>query len=62
MNLSEVQKQNILIEYQQRLVDNMFELEKRRDEVEDEKEKHMLTNILERYYRKVYTMKADYDI
>jgi hypothetical protein len=28
MNLSEVQKQNILIEYQ-RLVDKMFELERR---------------------------------
>jgi hypothetical protein len=35
MNLSEVQKQNILIEYQ-RLVDKMLELERRRDEVEDE--------------------------
>jgi hypothetical protein len=61
MNLSEVQKQNILTEYQ-RLVDKMLDLEKRRDEVEDEEEKRILTNILERYYRKVYTMKADYDI
>jgi hypothetical protein len=51
MNLSEVQKQNILIEYQ-RLVDKMLELERRRDEVEDEQEKRILTNILERYYRK----------
>jgi hypothetical protein len=35
MNLSEVQKQNILIEYQ-RLVEKMLDLERRRDEVEDE--------------------------
>jgi hypothetical protein len=61
MNLSEVEKQYILIEYQ-RLVDKMFYLERRRDEVEDEQEKRILTNILERHYRKVYTMKADYDI
>jgi hypothetical protein len=61
MNLSEVQKQNILIEYQ-RLVDKMFDLERRRDEVEDEQEKRILTNILERNYQKVYTMKAYYDI
>jgi hypothetical protein len=40
----------------------MLELERRRDEVEDEQEKHILTNILERHYQKVYTMKADYDI
>jgi hypothetical protein len=61
MELSEVQKQNILIEYQ-RLVDKMLELESRRDELEDEQEKDTLTTLLERYYRKVYTMKADYDI
>jgi hypothetical protein len=61
MNLSEVQKQNILLEYQ-RLVDEMFDLERRRDEVEDEQEKRILTNILERHYRKVYIMKADYNI
>jgi hypothetical protein len=61
MELSEVQKQNILIEYQ-RLVDKMLELESRRDELEDEQEKRILTTLLERYYRKVYTMKADYDI
>jgi hypothetical protein len=61
MNLNEVQKQYILIEYQL-LVDKMFDLERRSDEVEDEQEKRILTNILERYYGKVYTMKADYDI
>jgi hypothetical protein len=61
MNLSEVQKQNILIEYQQ-LVDKMLDLERRRDEVEDEQENRIFTNILEKYYRKVYTMKVDYDI
>jgi hypothetical protein len=61
MNLSEVQKQNTKIEYQ-RLVDKMLDLERRRDEVEDEQEKCILTNILERYYQKVYTMKVDYDI
>jgi hypothetical protein len=52
MNLSEVQKQNILIEYQ-RLVDKMFDPKRRRDELEDEQEKRILTNILEKYYRKV---------
>jgi HSP20 family molecular chaperone IbpA len=61
MNLNEVQKQNILIEYQ-RLVDKMLDLERRRDEVEDEQEKRILTNILERHYQKVYTMKADFHI
>jgi hypothetical protein len=61
MKLSEVQKQNIKIEYQ-RLVDKMFDPEKRCDEVEDEEEKRILTNILETYYQKVYTMKADYNI
>jgi HSP20 family molecular chaperone IbpA len=61
MNLSEVQKQNILIEYQ-RLVDKMLDLERRRDEVEDEEEKRILTNILEKHYQKVYTVKANYDI
>jgi hypothetical protein len=40
----------------------MIDLERRRDEVKDEQEKRVLTNILERYYRKVYTMIADYDI
>jgi hypothetical protein len=61
MNLSEVQKQYIQIEYQ-RLVDKMLDLERRRDELEDEEEKRILTNMLEKYYRKVYQMKADYDI
>jgi hypothetical protein len=61
MNLSEVQKQNILVEYQ-RLVDKMFDLERRPDDAEDEQEKRILTNILERHFRKVYTMKADYHI
>jgi HSP20 family molecular chaperone IbpA len=61
MRLSEVQKQNLRIEYQ-RSLDKMLELESRRDEVEDEQEKHILTNILERHYQKVYTMKADYDM
>jgi hypothetical protein len=45
-----------------RLVDKMLELERRRDELEDEQEKDILTTLLERYYRKVYTMKTDYDI
>jgi hypothetical protein len=40
----------------------MFDLEKRRDEVEDEQEKRIITNILEIHYQKVYTMKADYNI
>jgi hypothetical protein len=40
----------------------MLDLESRRDEVEDEQEKRILTNVLEIYYQKVYTMKADYDI
>jgi hypothetical protein len=40
----------------------MLELERRCDEVEDEQEKCILTSILERYYWKVYTMKADYNI
>jgi hypothetical protein len=40
----------------------MLDLERRRDEVEDEQEKRILTNILERHYQKIYTMKADYDI
>jgi hypothetical protein len=35
----------------------MLELERRRDELEDEQEKRMLTNLLEIYYWKVYTMK-----
>jgi hypothetical protein len=61
MNLSEVQKQNIQIEYQ-RLLDKMFGLERRLDELEDEQEKCILTNILERYYQKVYTIKVDYNI
>jgi hypothetical protein len=61
MNLSEVQKQNILIEYQ-RLIHKILDLERRRDEVEDEQEKRILTNILERYYRKVHIMKVDYHI
>jgi HSP20 family molecular chaperone IbpA len=61
MNLSEVQKQNILIEYQ-RLVDKILDLERKRDKVEDEQEKRILTNILERHYQKVYTMKADFNI
>jgi predicted nuclease with TOPRIM domain len=60
MKLSEVQKQYLQIEYQ-RLVDKMFELKSRCDELEDEEEKHILTNLLEGYYRKVYTTKADYD-
>jgi hypothetical protein len=51
INLSEVQKQNIKIEYQQ-LVDKIFKLEKRRDEVEDEQEKRILINILEKHYQK----------
>jgi hypothetical protein len=40
----------------------MLELERRRDELEDEQEKLILTNIFERYYQKVYTIKANYDI
>jgi hypothetical protein len=46
--LSEVQKQYILIEYQG-LVDKMLDLARRRDQLEDEQEKYILTNILERY-------------
>jgi hypothetical protein len=45
MNLSEVQKQNILIEYQ-RLVDKMLDLERRRDEVEGEQESVYLPTYL----------------
>jgi hypothetical protein len=40
----------------------MFDLERSSDELEDEEEKRILTNILEKYYRKVYTIKADYNI
>jgi hypothetical protein len=40
----------------------MFDLERRHDELEDEQEKDILTNILERHYRKVYRIKANYDI
>jgi hypothetical protein len=61
MKLREGQKQNIKIEYQ-RLVDKMLDLERRRDELGDEEEKRIVTNILERYYLKVYIMKAVYDI
>jgi hypothetical protein len=61
MKLNEVQKQNILIEYQ-KLVDKMLDLERRRNELENEEEKRIHINLLERYYQKVYTMKANYDI
>jgi hypothetical protein len=61
MKLSEVQKQNIKIEYQ-RLVDKMLELESRHNELEDEQEKRILSNILEKHYQKVYIMKINYDI
>jgi hypothetical protein len=40
----------------------MLALERRRDKLEDEQEKDTLTTLLERYYRKVYTMKAQYYI
>jgi hypothetical protein len=45
MNLSEVQKQNILIEYQ-RLVDKMLDLERRREELEDGEENVYLQTYL----------------
>jgi hypothetical protein len=40
----------------------MVKLENKQNEIEDEQEKLILTNKLERYYRKVYTMKVNYDI
>jgi hypothetical protein len=61
MRLSEVQKQNLRIEYLL-LVNKILELESRCDELEDEQEKDILTCLFERYYWKIYTMKADYDI
>jgi hypothetical protein len=61
MKLSEVQKQYLPIEYQ-RLVDKMLELEKRCDELKDEQEKLILTNLLKRYYQKVYIIKEKYNI
>jgi hypothetical protein len=61
IKLREVQKQNLKIEYQP-LLDKMLDVERRRDKLEYEQEKDILTSQLERYYRKVYRMKADYDI
>jgi hypothetical protein len=60
MRLNEIQIQNIQIEYL-RLIDNMLELENKRNEVEDEQEKNILTRLLERYYWKIYTMKVVYN-
>jgi hypothetical protein len=40
----------------------MFELENKRNEVEDEQQKNILTCVLERYYWKIYNMKADYNL
>jgi hypothetical protein len=40
----------------------MFELENRPNEIEDEQEKNILFHLLERYYWKIYNMKADYNL
>jgi hypothetical protein len=37
----------------------MIELENKRNEVEDEQQKNIITSQLERYYWKIYTMKID---
>jgi hypothetical protein len=58
MKLNEIQIQNIQNEYL-RLIDKLIELENKRNEVEDEQQKNLLTRQLERYYWKMYTMKAD---
>jgi hypothetical protein len=60
MKLNEIQRYNIQNEYL-RLLDKMIELESRRNEVEDEQQKNILTRQLERYYWKIYNMKADYN-
>jgi hypothetical protein len=61
MRLNKIQRYNIQNECLP-LLDKMIELKNRRNEVEDERQKRILTNILERHYRKVYIIKADYDI
>jgi hypothetical protein len=61
MKLNEIQRYNIQIEYL-RLIDKMVELENRRNEVEYEQQKNIITNQLERYYWKIYTMKIDYNL
>jgi hypothetical protein len=54
MRLNEIQIQNIQIEYL-RLIDKMFELENKRNEIEDKQEKNVITRLLERHYWK-YTL------
>jgi hypothetical protein len=61
MRLNEIQIQNLQIEYQL-LVDKMLELENRLDNVEGEQEKNILSGLIERYYWKIYTMNADYNL
>jgi hypothetical protein len=61
MRLNEIQRYNIQNEYL-RLIDKMFELENRRNEVEDEQQKNIITYQLKRYYWKIYTMKIDYNL
>jgi hypothetical protein len=61
MRLNEIQRYNIQNEYL-RLIDKMFELEKQRDQVEDEQQRNFLTCQLERYYWKIYNMKVDYNL
>jgi hypothetical protein len=47
MRLNEIQIQNIQTEYL-RLIDKMFELENKRNEIEQEK--NIVSHLLERYY------------
>jgi hypothetical protein len=61
MRLNEIQRYNIQKEYL-RLLDKMIELENKRNEVEDEQQKNIITCQLERYYWKICTMKIDYNL
>jgi hypothetical protein len=61
MRLNEIQRYNIQNEYL-RLLDKMIEPENRRNEVEDEQQKNIITNQLKTYYWKIYTMKIDYNL
>jgi hypothetical protein len=61
MRLNEIQIPNIQIEYPL-LINKMIELENKRNEVEDEQLKNILTRLLERYYWMIYNMKVDYNL
>jgi hypothetical protein len=61
MRLNEIQRYNIQNEFL-RLLDKIIEVENKRNQVEDEQEKNILTRQLERYYWKIYNMKVDYNL